>query len=61
MRHCEERSDEPIQAFAAELDCFAPLAMTGQDYQRCHQQCFSGNSTGPLGRYWMTYLLAQRR
>ncbi|MGX1167192.1 MULTISPECIES: hypothetical protein [Bradyrhizobium] len=29
-RHCEERSDEAIQAIAAmrSLDCFASLAMT---------------------------------
>jgi hypothetical protein len=27
-RHCEEQSDEAIQLGAAELDCFAPLAMT---------------------------------
>jgi hypothetical protein len=27
-RHCEERSDEAIQLGAAELDCFASLAMT---------------------------------
>jgi hypothetical protein len=27
LRHCEERSDEAIQG-GAELDCFAPLAMT---------------------------------
>src|ERR1700693_11486 len=27
FRHCEERSDEAIQSFAA-LDCFAALAMT---------------------------------
>jgi hypothetical protein len=29
-RHCEERSDEAIQNFAAGLDCFASLAMTKQ-------------------------------
>jgi hypothetical protein len=28
FRHCEERSDEAIQNRAAELDCFASLAMT---------------------------------
>ncbi len=29
-RHCEERSDEAIQNGAAVMDCFAPLAMTGE-------------------------------
>jgi hypothetical protein len=33
----------------------------GYDYPRSHQQCFSGNSTLPLGRYCTTYQLAQRR
>jgi hypothetical protein len=28
FRHCEKRSDEAIQTGAAELDCFASLAMT---------------------------------
>jgi hypothetical protein len=32
-RHCEERSDEAIQAATADapLDCFASLAMTSLD------------------------------
>jgi hypothetical protein len=28
IRHCEERSDEAIQPFLVNLDCFASLAMT---------------------------------
>src|ERR1700761_6359520 len=33
LRHCEERSDEPIQTISAEryLDCFASLAMTAEN------------------------------
>jgi hypothetical protein len=32
IRHCEERSDEATQNFAAALDCFASLAMTTQAF-----------------------------
>jgi len=32
-----------------------------ENHPRTHQQCFSGNSTVPLGRYCRTYQLAQRR
>ena len=30
-RHCEARSDEAIQPFVRELDCFASLAMTSDN------------------------------
>jgi hypothetical protein len=30
LRHCEERSDEASQCGTSALDCFAALAMTGQ-------------------------------
>jgi hypothetical protein len=34
-RHCEERSDEAIHASTwAAMDCFAALAMTGNNDQR---------------------------
>ena len=48
-RHCEERSDEAIQSFAAGLDCFAPLAKTPVGYDALGG--FAVDRVSHVGRY----------